>query len=148
MYDNKTKARQLRKALELLINSTKLTESQSMEISDIYQAWETKLKRKEEVKVGEILRYGLNADNETQLYSVLQEHTPQIDWTPDITPALYKKIGFAEDDMPIWTQPYGQTDAYMKGDVVSHNDKLWVSNIDFNVWKPSPDGTGTWKEKK
>lgn len=93
---------------------------------------------------GTILKYGTNVDGETQLYSVLQNHTSQESWKPDTATSLYKAVGFNPSGVPIWTQPLGATDAYMKGDTVSHNEKLWVSDIDNNVWEPGVHG---WTEK-
>ena len=93
---------------------------------------------------GTILKYGTNADGETQLYSVLQNHTSQFDWLPDLTPSLYKKVGFDDSGIPIWTQPLGASDAYAKGDVVTHNNKTWVSDVDANVWEPGVYG---WTEQ-
>jgi len=43
-----------------------------------------------------------------------------------------------------WVQPTGAHDAYLKGDEVEHDDKLWVSTVDYNVWEPGVSG---WREK-
>ena len=90
-----------------------------------------------QVAAGQILRY--NDD----IYRVIQPHTTQSDWTPDITPALFVKISLEE--FPQWVQPTGAHDAYNKGDKVSDEGKHWISEIDGNVWKP---GTvvGAWSE--
>ena len=65
-----------------------LDDSTAMEIADLYEPWEVG----HDYKPGKIVKYGVNADNETQLYTVLQEHTSQEDWTPDAVPALYAVI--------------------------------------------------------
>lgn len=87
------------------------------------------------VAVGE--RYQYNG----VLYRVVQPHTTQPDWTPDITPALWTVVSLEE--WPEWVQPTGAQDAYMKGDKVSHNGKHWESTVDNNVWEPGVYG---WKE--
>ena len=51
-----------------------------------------------------------------------------------------KAVGFTDSGVPVWTQPLGASDAYMKGDTVSHNDKTWTSDIDNNVWEPGVYG--------
>lgn len=135
MADKTYLAKQINRALRILAQTANLDEGTAMEIADLYEAWQTE----KSYPVGIVLKYGVNKDNETQLYSVLQEHISQEDWTPDKTPALYKAIGFI-DDIPIWTQPLGATDAYMKGDVVSHKDEIWISDIDGNVWEPGVYG--------
>ena len=68
-----------------------LDDSTAMEIADLYEPWEVG----HDYKPGKIVKYGVNADNETQLYTVLQEHTSQEDWTPDAVPALYAVIDVA-----------------------------------------------------
>ena len=86
----------------------------------------------------------MNADGETQLYTVLQGHTSQAGWEPDKAPAMFKPVGFTDSGLPIWTQPLGAGDAYNAGDKVSHNEKTWVSTVDSNVWEPGVYG---WEEE-
>lgn len=74
------------------------------------------------------------------LYIVLQSHTSQADWPPEITPALYRKIHGEPSTIPEWVQPTGAHDAYAKGDNVMHNGSQWESNIDANVWEPGVYG--------
>lgn len=146
MNKSEMKAKQMNVAIRAFLANATLTESELMAMADLYMTWEQKLATKQDVKVGEVLSYGVNVDNETQLYQVVQAHTPQENWTPDVSASLYKKIGFTEDATPIWTPPLGVTDAngvsdaYMKGDVVSHKDNKYTSDIDYNVWEPGVYG--------
>ena len=55
------------------------------------------------------------------LYRVVQAHTSQADWTPDITPALFVVVSL--DEWPLFLQPTGAHDAYKKGDKVTFNGK-------------------------
>ena len=130
------KAEQFRRAIQLWAQ-TITDESAMMEIADVYPKWDGNNKS---YKEGEIFAYGVNADGETQLYTVLLAHASQEYWTPDAAVSLYKKIGFTEDGVNIWTQPLGATDAYNKGDVVEHNGQIWVSDVDGNVWEPGVYG--------
>lgn len=75
-----------------------------------------------------------------KLYKCLQAHTSQTDWTPEVTPALWKEAGNPTDEWPQWSQPIGAMDVYMKGDKVSYNDKHWISNVDNNSWAPGVYG--------
>mgnify|MGYP003304974666 CR=1 FL=1 len=118
------------------VQSANLDDDKAMEVADLYPEW----KSAKSYSVDEIIKHGVNADNETQLYKVIQAHTSQADWTPDVTPSLYKKIGFTDEGVSIWTQPLGATDAYMKGDVVSYNGELWTADVDNNVWQPGVYG--------
>lgn len=129
-------AKQINRAVQLTLLGQELDDSEAMEVADLYPAWEPG----KSYAVGVILRYGVNTDGETQLYRVAQAHASQGDWLPDQIPALYTKVGFADDGTPIWTQPLGAHDAYAKGDKVRHNDKTWVSDVDGNVWEPGVYG--------
>lgn len=93
-------------------------------------------------KTKEVFSYGENSVGDAQLYQVLQNHTSAKEWTPDTTQSLYKKIGVTDDGYPEWVQPLGASDAYNKGDVVSHNGTLYRSLIDGNVWSPDEYPTG------
>ena len=39
-----------------------------------------------------------------------------------------------------WVQPSGAHDAYMKGDLVTHNGATWVSDLDHNPYRPGEHG--------
>lgn len=77
---------------------------------------------------GMILQYN------NDVYKVLQPHTSQNDWTPDIAVSLFTKISLEE--IPDWVQP-GSTNPYMKNDKVRFEGHVYQSLIDFNVWSPS-----------
>lgn len=85
-------------------------------------------------KTGNIRRY------KTELFRCVQDHTSQEDWAPDVTPALWTKIGDPAEEWPEWSQPIGAHDAYNKGDKVSHNEIHYVSTVDGNVWEPGVYG--------
>ena len=65
-------------------------------------------------KFGQYVRYL------EKLYKVIQEHTAQGNWTPDITPALYAVVnethkGTIDDPIPITEDMRGQSIEYTKG---------------------------------
>ena len=78
------------------------------------------------------------------LYRVVQAHTSQADWTPDITPALFVVVSL--DEWPEFVQPTGAHDAYKKGDKVNFNGKHYISLIDANVYSPAEYPAG-WQEQ-
>lgn len=129
-------AQQMNRFVQMSVQSANLTDEKAMEVADLYPEWAAMKAYPE----NEIVKYGVNADGETQLYKVIQAHTSQADWTPDAAASLYKKIGFTDEGVSIWTQPLGATDAYMKGDVVSFENQLWKSTVDNNVWQPGVYG--------
>lgn len=89
------------------------------------------------VKVGEQYRY------ENVLYDVIQAHTTQSDWTPDIVPALFT-VAAPTGLIAEWVQPTGAHDAYNTGDKVRFEGDIWESLIDANVWSPTAYPAG-WK---
>ncbi len=129
-------AQQYNRFMQMSVQSANLPDDEAMEVADLYPAWNPM----KVYAVDEMFKYGVNADNETQLYRVIQAHTSQPDWLPDATPSLYKPVGFTDEGVSIWTQPLGSTDAYMMGDVVSYDGQIWVSTIDNNVWQPGVYG--------
>ena len=102
----------------------------------VYPFWEAGI----EVKLDKKYLYVMNGN----LYKVLQPHTTQADWTPDITPALWKVVQ-PEGVIPDFVQPTGAHDAYMKGEKVKFNGSVYESVIDNNSWSPTAYPAG-WKK--
>ena len=100
----------------------------ALESIDLYPKWEAG----RYMNAGERYRY------DGILYRVVQSHTTQADWTPDIVPALFVVVSL--ESFPEWVQPTGAHDAYNKGDKVSYNGKHWESAVDGNVWQPGVYG--------
>lgn len=119
-------ARKLRKFLEKM--SINATDEEALDNILAYPKWAV---GKEYTK-DERVRY------EDVLYKVLQNHTSQSDWTPDVAVSLFVKVSIEE--YPQWVQPTGSHDAYQKGDKVTHKEKHWVSDVDSNTWEPSVFG--------
>lgn len=74
-------------------------------------------------------------------YKVVQAHTSQADWTPDVVPALFtplRNTGGATPDP--WVQPTGAQDAYQIGDRVTYQGQTWESTAANNVWAPGVFG--------
>lgn len=135
-------ALELRKALQLFLSTLDIDSYQQemLEVPTVFPKYVVG----KTYKTKEIFTYGENSVGDPQLYQVLQDHTSAEEWTPDTATSLYKKVGVTEDGTATWVQPLGATDAYMTGDIVSHNDKIWVSDVDNNVWEPGVYG---WSEK-
>ena len=76
-------AEQYFRALQMFAKS--LDEEKAMEVAYMYDPWEIG----KPYSVGDFVTYGVNGVDDPQLYKVVQAHTSQADWRPDITPALY-----------------------------------------------------------
>jgi hypothetical protein len=72
------------------------------------------------------------------VYECVIGHRTQEDWTPDVTPNLWKVVRMEE--WPEWVQPAGAHDAYAKDAKVAHNGEHWMSDYDGNVWEPGVFG--------
>lgn len=79
------------------------------------------------------------------LYSILQNHISQPDWTPDTAHSLYAKVLIPDPEkINPWERPAAGTNGYMKGDKVLWNGVVKESTIDYNHYSPDEYPAG-WK---
>ena len=123
-------AEQLRRVMQMYAQT--LTDDEALEIATLYPVYVTG----KAYKSREMFTFGENAVGDPQLYRVVQDHTSQEDWKPDVTPALYTAIGLDKEGYPIWSRPTGAHDAYMEGDIVDYNNTLYKSLINSNTYSP------------
>ena len=123
-------AEQLRKAIQMF--AATLTDEQALQIACVYDVYQVN----KSYKVDDLFTYGTNSVGDPQLYRVVQAHTSQADWMPNVTPALYTPIGLDDSGYDIWSKPTGAHDAYNIGDIVNYNGTLYKSIINGNVWSP------------
>ena len=126
------KARELRASIEKAMTETaSLTEAEAVAATCLYPKWN-----------GNGVAYvkGQRVQYDGVLYTVLQNHTSQAGWKPNAAPSLFAKVLIPDPTViPEWEQP-DSTNPYAKGDKVTHNGKIWVSDIDGNVWEPGVYG--------
>ena len=86
--------------------------------------------------IGDIIVY----DNE--LYEVIQAHTSQATWTPNITPSLFKvKVLSETGEIRAWVQPIGASDCYELNALVTFNGFTYKNTgSNCNVWAPNVYG--------
>lgn len=117
-------------------NIMALSDDVALLIPEVYPVWGS---NSVEYKVNDRVQYN------GVLYKVLTAHTSQETWKPDVAPSLFVKvISSISGEIPDWEQP-SAGNAYMKGDKVRYNGKVYESLIDNNVWKPDEYPAG-WKE--
>ena len=126
------RARALRPYIEKA--SISLTDEDALQAVELFPQW--------------VVEHAYAVDERLQyngvLYRVVQAHTSQADWTPDITPALFVVVSL--DEWPEFVQPTGAHDAYNKGDKVTFEGKHYISLIDGNVYSPTAYPAG-WQEQ-
>ena len=123
-----------------IIAEQQTDDSSILAMADLYDEWEVGIN----YKAGKILSYGVDANGDTQLYKVVQNHTSADYWLPDQTASLYATIGVTEEGYFEWRRPYGTTDAYKIGDIVSYNGTLYIctagDGAGLNTWAPDEYG--------
>lgn len=108
------------------INSLTVDDSTALRMREFYPEWTS----------GTAYTVGYKVQYKGTLYKVLQDHTSQETWTPDAAPSMFAKVLIPDENIiPEWEQPES-TNAYSKGDKVTHKGKTWVSDVDNNVWEP------------
>ena len=134
LVDVQNKEASLNKIGKIVANNV-TDDAVALTIQEFYDIWEVGVT----YEVGRYLQY------KSILYKVLQPHTSQETWTPDVTASLYAKVLIdpTEETIPDWEQP-DSTNAYMTGDKVRFEGVVYESTIDNNIWSPTAYPAG-WK---
>jgi len=129
------RARQLRKVIETLAKP--LDDEQALANIELFPVWHEEIP----YVIGDRVRYN------DVLYKCVQAHTATDAWNPSIAVSLWAEVLIPDPEIiPDWVQP-DSTNPYMKGDKVKHNNKVWESDIDYNVFEPGAIGTeNLWHE--
>lgn len=127
-------ATDFRATVDALIQS--MTDEEAIASQMLFPNWQSG----KSYALDERVRYG------GKLYKVLQAHTSQNDWTPDVAVSLFACLLIDEEGGTIqeWAQP-DSTNGYAIGDIVSYNGKYYKSTADNNVYEPGTTGA-PWKE--
>lgn len=125
-------------AVKRMLSSSvaELSDEEALSVAALYPTWNSKMG--EQVNTGE--RYWYDG----KLYKVVQAHTVQENWTPNVSASLFSEVTIEE--WPEWVQPTGVQDAYMIGDKVTFEEKHYISLIDNNTWSPAVYPAG-WEEQ-
>lgn len=122
------KAKKLRQQVETMAEN--LDDTVALNNVELFPGWSKDVS----YEVGARVRY------ENILYKCLQSHTSQSTWTPTDASSLWAQILIPDPEtIPEWIQP-DSTNPYMTGDRVTHNNKIWISIINNNVWEPGVYG--------
>ena len=130
----KLKEDSLNKIGKLFANQV-VDDAVALSIQEFYDVWSVGIA----YEVGRYLLY------KGVLYKVLQPHTSQETWTPDVASSVYAKVLIdpTGETIPEWEQP-DSTNAYMTGDKVRFEGVVYESVIDNNIWSPTAYPAG-WK---
>lgn len=109
-----------------------LPDEQALLVPSVFPLWQVEV----------AYEVGFKVRHNDILYKVLQAHTSQADWTPDVAVSLFAKVivgeldpGTGEQVVLDWIQP-DSTNPYMKGDRVIFEGVVYESTMDNNIWAP------------
>jgi hypothetical protein len=111
-----------------LVREDMMTAQEIAEMASMFDPWQPG----ETLQVDDLRAY------DGMLWRVVQGHTTQADWTPDIARSLFVRT-VAQDVIPEWVQPLGSHDAWPLGAVVTYNGLLYESQVAANVGMPGSD---------
>lgn len=121
-------AKPVREAMDMA--GALLTDEQAAEVPLLYRAWEA----------GTAYAVGDRRTYNGILYTCLQAHTALETCNPADSPSLWAKVLTSDSgEILPWEQPES-TNPYMAGNKVTHNGKIWISDVDNNVWEPGVYG--------
>ena len=120
----------------LATDTSALSDEDALAVAALFPTWAS-------VSDGIQVRAGERYWYDGKLYKVVQAHTTQPDWTPDVVPALFTVVSIEE--FPEFVQPTGTSDAYNTGDKVTFDGKHYECLIDNCVWSPETY-PAAWKE--
>lgn len=118
------------KQLETITDT--LTDEEAKGLSLLFEEW----RPSEVYKIGDRIRYN------GVLYKCLEDNNAIMEAPPSVIPSVWTKI-FAEavsEEIPAWEQPE-EGNGYADGDRVIHNDIIYISQVDNNIWEPGTAGT-------
>lgn len=135
---------QMNKVTKLVLQS-EISPDDYADIISVFPEWKTDTN----YKAGEVVRYNFSA------WEVIQDHTSQEDWSPELAASLFKQVtpkkttdpetGEEVEIIPDFVKPTGAHDVYMIGDKVQFEGKTYESIIDNNTYSPLEYAQG-WKE--
>ena len=131
----------------ITIINDKTSDEEKVALIHLYPTWGS--------LIGQVVKEDTYFQHEGILYRVIKPNTTIWEhFLPQETPSEYedmtKKFPKEDGSYPDWVQPMGSEDAYKIGDIVQHQEKLWVctlGNADGkNTWEPSVYGWEIYEE--
>lgn len=113
-----------------------------------YEAFAAQFRTWADFEIGETIPAGEFITHNGTVYKVVIGHPKQADYIPGATGmgalfTLAKDTTETQEDLVLpWVQPKGSRDTYSFGARVTHQEKVWESTVQDNVWTPGVYG---WK---
>ena len=119
----------------LATSTVELNDEDALAVAALYPTWAS--------KVGQTVTVGERYWYDGKLWKVVQSHTVQEDWTPDVSASLFTEVSIEE--WPEYVTP-SSANPYMTGDKVTFNGVHYICKMDNCVWSPSEYPTA-WEEQ-
>ena len=101
-----------------------LTDTEALDVPKLFPSWE----------IGHTYATGDRFEWSDKLYKVIQPHTSQADWTPDVATSLYTEVGKPEQgDTPDNPIPYNNNMELVKDKYYSQNDVVYLCFRDTEI---------------
>ena len=109
-----------------------LTDEEANDFSLLFEEWSPS----GVYKIGDRIRYN------GVLYKCLEDNNATMETPPSVIPSVWTEIfaGAVSEEIPVWEQPE-EGNGYADGDRVIHNDIIYISQVDNNIWEPGITGT-------
>lgn len=119
------------KLLSADIAAETLSETDAQAVTLLFPKWEVGVA----YPLGRVMQYN------SHLYEVMQAHTSQADWAPDVATTLFRRRYAPASGIADWVEWDGHNDSlHQVGSEVMHKGSHWVSNTPDNHWEPSVFG--------
>lgn len=141
----KRTAYEFRQAVKIFVKeyakSDGLNDSDLMEVPRMYPTYDDYVKSGQKIKSGTVIRDGVNAVGDPQLYRVVLDTAPRADMRPAKIATSFIPVGVGTSGYPIWVQPLWYLDAYDLNDKVDVGGKVYRSTKDGNMDSPLSAGS-------
>lgn len=119
------------KLLTADIAAETLSETDAQAVTILFPKWEAGVA----YPLGRVMQYN------SHLYEVMQAHTSQADWAPDVAVGLFRRRYAPAGGIADWVEWDGHNASlYQVGSEVMHKGSHWVSNTPDNHWEPGVFG--------
>jgi hypothetical protein len=131
---------EVRRAVQIFVReyakSDAASDSDLMEIPRIYPTYDDFIRTGQKIKAGIVIRDGVNAVGDPQLYRTVLDTMPREDMRPAKIATSFIPVGLGTSGYPIWVQPLWYLDAYDLGDKVDVGGSVYVSTKEGNMTNP------------
>lgn len=107
-------------------DTEELSDEEALDVAALYPTWHS--------KIGQQVTAGERLWDDGKLWKVIQPHTVQDDWRPDVAVSLYVEVSIEE--WPEIPEAIPSTAPWMAGQKGTWKGQHYICNMDNCVWNP------------